>query len=214
MQASAKAQSNIALVKYWGKRDVERNLPAVGSLSITLDEIWTTMRVRFGEMTSDTLSVGGESRPDMLPRVSRCLDRVAGVDRQNASIESDSNFPIGAGLASSASSFAALVVAANQALESELDRHALARLAGRASGSAARSLYGGFVLLNAGESDIDVAQLATASDWPLCVVIAITEEGAGSDVDAIEATAKKDGNGFATFWARATKPLESATQLV
>ena len=82
----------------------------------------------------------------------------------------------GGGLASSASSFAALVVAANQASGGIHDRGEMARLAGAASGSAARSLYGGFVLLTAGESAIDVQQIAGVDDWPLNVVIAITEE--------------------------------------
>ena len=176
MQASAKAHSNLALVKYWGKRDIDRNLPAVSSLSITLDAIWTSMDVTFGDFPADALSVLGEPRDDMLPRVSRCLDSVAGADRQFASIDSESNFPIGAGLASSASSFAALVVAANQACGGNHHREEMARLAGAASGSAARSLYGGFVLLTAGESAIDVQQIADVDDWPLNVVIAITEE--------------------------------------
>lgn len=177
MQASAQAQPNIALVKYWGKRDIERNLPAVSSLSITLEDIWTRMDVRFGDASSDTLLVNGRSEAAMLTRVGRCLDLVAGRERRRAAIDSESNFPVGAGLASSASAFAALVVAAERADGGRRDTLSLARLAGRASGSAARSLYGGFVLLEAGETEIEVRQIADAGDWPLSVVIAITDEG-------------------------------------
>lgn len=84
-----------------------------------------------------------------------------------------------AGLASSAAGFAALTVAADKLFSLNLSRTRLARLAGRASGSAARSLYGGFVRLDKAsrpESDIEVQQIATADHWPLKVVIAITSE--------------------------------------
>ena len=113
----------------------------------------------------------------MLPRLSACLDHVAGTDRPRAQITSTCNFPIAAGLASSASSFAALVVAGAAAAGTSYDRAALARLAGRASGSAARSLLGGFVeLSNAGDA-IEVREICPADAWPLAVVVAITEPG-------------------------------------
>jgi diphosphomevalonate decarboxylase len=179
MRAEAQAQPNIALIKYWGKRDVEQNLPAAGSLSVTLDSLWTKMSVEFSDaLHSDELVVNAASNEKMLPRISACLDRVAGTDRPRASIESEGNFPIAAGLASSASAFAALVVAASNAAGKKRDTLPLARIAGAASGSAARSLFGGFVELQAGDTDIDVATIAEAGDWPLKVVIAVTEEGA------------------------------------
>ena len=149
MQATAVAQPNIALIKYWGKRDVSRNLPAVGSISITLRDLFTRMHVRFDEgLDSDVLMVNGAPDEKMLPRLSACLDSVAGQGRLCARIESTCNFPIAAGLASSASSFAALTVAVAAATNIPVDTLRLARLAGRASGSAARSLYGGFVELS------------------------------------------------------------------
>lgn len=179
MRAEAQAQPNIALIKYWGKRDVEQNLPAAGSLSVTLDSLWTKMSVEFSDaLHGDELVVNAASNEKMLPRISACLDRVAGTDRPRASIESEGNFPIAAGLASSASAFAALVVAASNAAGKKRDTLPLARIAGAASGSAARSLFGGFVELQAGDTDIDVATIAEAGDWPLTVVIAVTEEGA------------------------------------
>ena len=176
MQATAQAQPNIALVKYWGKRDVARNLPAVGSLSITLDSLWTRATVEFCDAPADTLQVNGDESTAMLPRVAQCLDLVAGENRRRAMISTAANFPIGAGLASSASVFAALAVAANAASNAGRDTLALARLAGRVSGSSARSLYGGFVELDAGDDDIELAALAGPADWPLEVVVAITDE--------------------------------------
>ena len=175
MRATAKAQPNIALVKYWGKRDSERNLPAVGSISITLADLHTTMTVEFDDsLSGDTLVVNDDKNDAMLPRVSRCLDSVAGAGRSFASVTSDSNFPIAAGLASSASAFAALVLAADAAAGTGYSRDRLASLAGQASGSAARSLFGGFVELENAGDDIRLHELCTARDWPLAVVVAIT----------------------------------------
>jgi diphosphomevalonate decarboxylase len=179
MGASAQAQPNIALIKYWGKRDIEQNLPAVSSLSVTLDSLWTKMLVEFSDaLPADKLMVNAATDEKMLPRVSACLDLVAGADRPRASIDSESNFPIAAGLASSASAFAALVVAASEAAGRSNDTLSLARMAGAISGSAARSLFGGFVELQAGELNIDVETIVEAGAWPLTVVIAVTEENA------------------------------------
>ena len=198
MKASAQAQPNIALVKYWGKRDRGRNLPAVGSLSITLGDLWTRMHVDFASAGADTLTLNGEVAPDLLPRVSRCLDAVAGPDRGPATVQSESNFPVGAGLASSASSFAALVLATDQAIGGGRDRLTLARLAGAASGSAARSLYGGIVELTAGEEDINLVPLSSADDWPMTVIVAVTDEGR-----------KPVGSGDAMIASAATSPFYS-----
>lgn len=215
MHAAAQAQPNIALVKYWGKKDTERNLPAAGSLSLTLDALWTRMSVTFDDIDRDSLLVNGAASPAMLPRVSRCLDAVAGKDRSPARIESESNFPIGAGLASSASAFAALVVAADAAIGGDLDTLSLARVAGRASGSAARSLYGGIVELTAGENEIDVAQIADCEDWPLEVVVAITataEKPVGSG-DAMIRSA--ESSPFYSDWiTRQTDDLDTARAAV
>ena len=178
MRASAIAQPNIALIKYWGKRDIERNLPAVGSISITLRELFTEMQVEFGAFQArDTLLVNGDPDTAMLPRLSRCLDQVAGEDRARAEIVSRCNFPIAAGLASSASAFAAITVAAAEAAGRRLDVASLATLAGRSSGSSARSLYGGFAELENRGDGIVVTELREASSWPLEVVVAITETG-------------------------------------
>ncbi len=175
MRATATAQPNIALIKYWGKSDTRRNLPAVGSISITLADLSTRMSVEFDSaLPQDVLTVNGHANEALLPRVASCLDEVAGRQRDPARITSEANFPIGAGLASSASAFAALVVAADAATGGGRDRAQLARLAVAASGSAARSLYGGFVELTRSDTDISLQRLRSAADWPLQVVVAIT----------------------------------------
>jgi diphosphomevalonate decarboxylase len=178
MRATAKAQPNIALIKYWGKRDSRRNLPAVGSISITLADLYTTMSVEFDtSLSSDVLVVNGADNSPMLPRVSGCLSSVVGAERAFARIESEGSFPIAAGLASSASAFAALVVAADAAAAQNNSRDQLASLAGRASGSAARSLFGGFAELKNSGDDIVVSELCGPDDWPLRVVVAVTATG-------------------------------------
>jgi diphosphomevalonate decarboxylase len=172
----AQAQPNIALVKYWGKRDVARNLPAVSSLSITLDTLYSRMAVDFFDnLESDELIVNGKENFAMLPRVSSCIDRIAGADRPAARIQSEYNFPVAAGIASSASAFAALVLAAYKSVGRTADTLMMARVAGSVSGSAARSFYGGIVELCAGDENINVRSIAGPQDWPLKVVIAITK---------------------------------------
>lgn len=196
----AQAQPNIALIKYWGKRESGRNLPATGSLSLTLDSLWTRMSVRFGERRAeDRLTVNGDENRSMRQRVTACLDRLCGSGRPAAIVESTGNFPIGAGLASSASAFAALVTAASAASGQIHDRQALARLAGEASGSAARSLYPGIVDLQAGDEQIRVTSIAAPDDWPLTVVVAITDE-----------SGKPVGSGEAMRRSAATSPFYPA----
>lgn len=196
----AQAQPNIALIKYWGKQDGGRNLPATGSLSLTLESLWTRMSVRFASVPgADRLSVNGTTNDAMLRRVTACLDRFYGGDRPAAIVESASNFPIGAGLASSASAFAALVTAVSAVAGRPHDRQALARLAGAASGSAARSLYPGIVELAVADGQISVASLAAVDHWPLRIVVAITDE-----------SAKPLGSGDAMLRSAATSPFYSA----
>jgi diphosphomevalonate decarboxylase len=183
MQATAIAHPNIALIKYWGKRDIERNIPAVGSLSITLDGLTTTTSVFFdSELGEDEFLLGGSAAPAMAGRVTHCLDLVrerVGVETR-ARVESDNDFPTAAGLASSASGFAALVVAANAALGAGIERADLADLARRASGSSARSIFGGFVELRLtpdGPNPTETGQILQPSDWPLRVAVAVTDPG-------------------------------------
>ena len=180
--ATARAHSNIALVKYWGKRDAALNIPAVGSISITLDALSTDTRVTFGSgLEQDEFWLAG-TRADAT-RASHLLDIVrdsSGVSSR-AVVESTNNFPTAAGLASSASGFAALAVAASAAAGLSLDDRELSILARRGSGSAARSLFGGIVELYAGIRDDGLDSFAepvlSPESWPLTVVVVITELG-------------------------------------
>jgi diphosphomevalonate decarboxylase len=180
--ATAVAHPNIALVKYWGKADAAQNLPAVGSLSITVEGLATTTTVRFDTaLDADRFRLAGREEPAMARRVSACLDelrRRAGSSL-HAAVESGNDFPTAAGLASSASGFAALVVAADAALGAGLPRPELAELARRASGSAPRSLYGGFVELALADSGrrTECRQLLEPAAWPLAVAVAVTARG-------------------------------------
>ncbi len=179
---SAIAHPNIALIKYWGKRNKALNLPATHSLSITLNTLVTTTSVSFLEdLSADQVNV--EHQPadvNFSQRVSTCLSqfRTLSNTRLFAKVDTSNNFPTAAGLASSASGFAALVTAANAALGSPLDTRMLALLARQASGSAGRSLFGGYAIQHRGEtnngSDSFAEQLWPAKHWPLEVVIAIT----------------------------------------
>ncbi|NND46084.1 MAG: diphosphomevalonate decarboxylase [Woeseiaceae bacterium] len=216
MRATAIAQPNIALIKYWGKRDLERNLPAVGSISITLRDLFTEMQVELDErLTADTLAVNGSVDETMLPRLSACLDLVVGRVRPRASVVSRCNFPVAAGLASSASAFAATTVAAAYAAGKSLGVAALANLAGRSSGSAARSLYGGFAELENRESEIAVSTLCESDQWPLSVVIAITETGpkAVGSTEAMEIS-RKTSPFYANWVERQDDDLQTARDAI
>ena len=120
----------------------------------------------------------------MVPRPRQCCRGSArawtgslGERRSRAAVASTSNFPIAAGLASSASAFAATTVAAAAAANLSCTTAELARLAGAASGSAARSLFGGFAELANAADTITVRSLRDIESWPLEVVVAITETG-------------------------------------
>ncbi|MEN1728192.1 MAG: diphosphomevalonate decarboxylase [Pseudomonadota bacterium] len=183
IQARARAGSNIALVKYWGKRESALNLPATGSISLTLDSLFTVTTVKLtGNASPDRLILNGEVTDPA--RVSVLLNHFRTLAQTNTGfdISSENNFPTAAGLASSASAFAALAVAANGVLDLQLSATRLSELARRGSGSAARSIFGGFVEMARGElddgSDSVASALADAEQWPLNVVVAITSEAA------------------------------------
>jgi diphosphomevalonate decarboxylase len=179
----ARANTNIALVKYWGKRDATLNLPAVGSLSLTLDALSTRTSVVFdAKLERDQLILNGAVADDRATaRVSKLLDLVRAQARleARAQVESANDFPTAAGLASSASAFAALALAASRAAGLTLDGRALSILARRGSGSAARSIFGGFVEMHRGErsdgSDSFAEPIAT--DFDVRLVIAATTTG-------------------------------------
>ena len=200
MQSIVRTSPNIALIKYWGKRNTIKNLPAVDSISITLDNLWTEMNVMFSsDLSNDELFIN-EKRQNNISRVKNCIDSILGEQRDYASIMSRCNFPISAGLASSSSSFSALVVAINSLMKKKWNTQLLANQAGSVSGSAARSILGGIVRLNNEPEKIRITQLLSPNDWPLRVVIAITDkkEKAISSSKAMKLSA--DTSPFYSSW--------------
>src|SRR5256712_10811660 len=145
---TARANVNLALVKYWGKRDGALNLPATGSISLTLDGLSVEASVAFGGGEADRVEIdGAEAAGDEVLRVVRFLDLVRAETgrRERALVATRSTVPRGVGLASSAAAFAALALAASRAAGVALDPPALSALARRGSGSAARSIFRSFV---------------------------------------------------------------------
>ena len=200
MQSIVRTSPNIALIKYWGKRNTIKNLPAVDSISITLDNLWTEMNVMFSsDLSNDELFIN-EKKQNNISRVKNCIDSICGEQRDYASIMSRCNFPISAGLASSSSSFSALVVAINSLMKKKWNTQLLANQAGSVSGSAARSILGGIVKLNNQSQKIRITQLLSPNDWPLRVVIAITDkkEKAISSSKAMKLSA--DTSPFYSSW--------------
>ncbi|WP_313630750.1 diphosphomevalonate decarboxylase [Enterococcus devriesei] len=153
----ARAYTNIALIKYWGKENQELIIPMNNSLSLTLDAFYTETTVTFSEeLKEDHFYLDNQLQdPKATLKVSRFLDLV----RQKAdcslyaTVKSQNFVPTAAGLASSASGLAALAGATSAALNLALSPEELSRLARRGSGSACRSIYGGFAEWQKGTSD-------------------------------------------------------------
>ena len=201
--STALAHPNIALIKYWGNRDNELRLPVNGSLSMNLDGLFTRTSVSFGNAKFDSLTINGQPvRGKGLERVSFILDLVRDMagTRDRADVTSENNFPTGAGIASSASAFAALALAASNAAGLSLSEADLSRLARRGSGSASRSIPGGFVEWQMGlaERDSFAFSIAAPNHWELCDCIAIVSAGH-------KKTGSTEGHAIA-----GTSPLQSA----
>ena len=182
VKVTANACANIALVKYWGKRDNSSlNVPQAGSLSVTLEALQTTTEIELTDSDVDILLLDGlEVNDRALSRVSAHLDLFREPHQPRAVVRSSNSFPTAAGLASSASGFAALTVAASHAYEHDHTDRELSILARRGSGSAARSIFGQYAIMNAGEQSdgLDAyAEPLNNIDFPLHAVIAVAEAG-------------------------------------
>ena len=188
-RVTAIAPANIAFIKYWGAHDLERGVPLNPSVSMTLSRCLSTCTVetrpgRSGQADEVFLADAGGLRPAPEPfacRIHGQLDRLrdlAGAD-VTFRVATRNSFPAGAGLASSASGFAALTLATLRALDREPSERELSILARRSgSGSAARSVLGGYVELPGGphEDDVYARPLASPEDWDLRDVIAVVAE--------------------------------------
>lgn len=183
MKATAEARANIALVKYWGRKDAALNLPLSSSISLTVDKLVTRTTVEArDDLKSDELSINGVAQSGApLVRAQKHLDRLR--DRAGSHLRcrvaSENSFAASAGMASSASGFAALTVAGLGALGAKVDEREMSALARLGSGSASRSLFGGFVEWHAGadHETSHAEQIAPASHWDLHDVVLVLSEG-------------------------------------
>ncbi len=203
-RATAFANSNIALLKYWGNRDEKLRLPANPSLSMNLAGLETRTTVEFvAGLGEDEVVIGGEAQTGRVKeRVSAHLDHIrarAGMTLK-ARVESRNNFPAGAGLASSASAFAALTLAGAAAAGLALSESELSALARLGSGSAARSIPAGFVEWQVGETHDEsfAFSIAPPDHWALVDVVAVISR-------AHKAVGSTSGHALA-----GTSPLQAA----
>lgn len=185
--ASTTAPVNIATLKYWGKRDKNLNLPTNSSISVTLsqDDLRTLTSVATSpEFTEDKLWLNGKEESLASERTQNCLQDLRTLRKQledsdqtlpkfsqwKLHIVSENNFPTAAGLASSAAGFAALVVAISKLFQLPQSYSEISKIARKGSGSACRSLFGGYVAWEMGDktdgSDSKAVEVAPLDHWP------------------------------------------------
>lgn len=182
-RATCEARANIALVKYWGRTDHALNLPLTSSFSLTVDKLVTTTTVvADGSLRADEVVINDvvqQGKPH--ERVVRHLDhlRKRAGSAMRCRVVSRNDFPSSAGLASSASAFAALTVAGFEALGARIEPREASAFARLGSGSASRSVFGGFVEWHAGKTHEEsfAEQVAPPSHMDLHDVVLVFEEG-------------------------------------
>ncbi|MEA4811288.1 MAG: diphosphomevalonate decarboxylase [Anaerolineaceae bacterium] len=204
--ATALAHPNIAFIKYWGNRDHALRIPQNGSISMNLSGLETRTAVHFDpKLTADRFTLNGKAQTGpALARVSAFLNHVRSLAGLSsfAQVNSTNNFPLGAGIASSASAFAALALASSSAAGLNLSEHELSCLARLGSGSAARSVPAGFVEWQPGTGHTDsyAFSIASPKHWEIQDLIVV--------VDALEKqTGSTEGHALA-----ATSPLNPLRQ--
>ncbi len=181
MKATAQAPSNIAFIKYWGKKDEVLRLPENGSISMNLSDLLTTTTVEFSlGYKEDNIIINGTKEPNEGSRAIKHLDRIRNIANINdkAKVVTNNNFPTGTGLSSSASGFAAFTVAGAKAAGLSLSEKELSILARQGSGSACRSIPDGFVeWLDGNTSDTSYSvSLYPPSYWDIVDVVAIVSK--------------------------------------
>lgn len=181
MKTTAVAPSNIAFIKYWGKKDEVLKIPENGSISMNLSNLLTTTTVEFNpDFKKDLIMINSEKEENEGSRALKHLDRIRKLTKINfkAKVVSKNNFPTGTGLSSSASGFAALTLAASKAAGLNLSEKELSILARQGSGSACRSIPDGFVeWLDGNSNETSYAVSIFPPDyWDIADVVAIVSE--------------------------------------
>lgn len=179
-RVKAKAHSNIALIKYWGKRDEDLILPYNSSISLTLNEFYTITEAEFTSGDQDIFILNGEEQDsDELTKVSNFIDlfRKLAKNDKKVIIRSENHLPTAAGLASSASGYAAMAGCLNRLFNLNYSLEDLSKLARRGSGSATRSVYGGIVEWNKGDdSDSSKAIRIDGGNWDIGMLAIIVND--------------------------------------
>lgn len=200
-EAIARAPANIAFIKYWGKKNEKLRLPMNDSLSMNLSEVFTVTRVRFDDkLKFDRVYIDGEPAKEadkhrVITHVNR-IRRLGKIDA-SAEVESNNNFPSGTGMASSASGFAALTLAAAAAANLKLSEKRLSILARLGSGSACRSIPDGFVEWKMGKNSDDsyADSIFPPNYWEIRDVIAVVGENS-KKVSSTEGQAAAESSPF------------------
>lgn len=182
-KAQAFAPANIALCKYWGKREKTLNLPANSSLSISLGDLGTATEINVSEKVYDEVFLNNERvDPDsiFMSRVMEFVDLLRPSPDIPLTIKTFNSVPTAAGLASSASGFAALILALDSLFGYNLKPHELSIIARLGSGSATRSIFDGFVIWDKGTQADGMDSFATPmnNSWPeFCIgIITLSRE--------------------------------------
>jgi diphosphomevalonate decarboxylase len=177
--ATARSHPNIAVIKYWGKRDIPLNLPAVPSISLTLSKFHSTTTVHWDVKADEFTLNDATQSPEQSKKVFAFLDLIE-ANRPPCKVASTNNFPTAAGLASSASAFSALAMAAVTAAQRTYSLKELSVLARQGSGSASRSLWDGWVEWKMGTRsdgrDSHGVQIAPANHWNIRMVMAVVSD--------------------------------------
>lgn len=213
---TAFAPSNIALCKYWGKRDVELNLPLNSSLSISLGHLGSHTRISHSDSGGDVILLNTKEQALDSSFSRKILDFIALFRRTQPLpliIDTRNNIPTAAGLASSASGFAALMLALNDFFDLQLDKPTLSAFARMGSGSASRSVFSGFVRWDMGEQSDGMDSVASQLDshWPCFCIGLIKVSSVQKPVDSRSGMARtiKTSNLYASWPAQASADLLS-----
>lgn len=204
------APANIALLKYWGKENDQLIIPTVSSISMTLAELFTTTTV---EKTTnhDTFILNGQTQDAQeTAKISRFIDlfRQSAKCHDYVKVTSENNFPTAAGLASSASGFAALAGALNLYYQLNLSYDELSIFARKGSGSAARSLHGGFVVWDKGSDDKSSrAYQLDAGEWDIHMIIIVCNKAKKQHSSTNLMALTKQQSIFYSAWVKSSNHL-------
>ena len=176
-EVTAIAHPNFALIKYWGKADTISNKPAMSSISLTVDSLSSTTNISINKRSVENIWILNRKEQNNLARINPVLEYLNNISKNNYGciIKSENNFPTSAGLASSASGIASLVIAYNHFFKLGMSFDQLVEASIIGSGSAPRSLLSGFVILNV-EDQVTSQTILEPDEWPLSIIICITDE--------------------------------------